>query len=70
MPCFMYEMAVAGYGINLTAFFLEFVIFILEIFQFSGANKSEVSGIEEKDTPFACQVLVRNLYKFALLVSI
>ena len=42
MPCFVIEMGITGYGVDFASDFLEFIIFVLEIFQFCGANKGEV----------------------------
>ena len=40
-----------------------------EVYQFSGANESEVSGIEEEDAPFSSNVFAADGFELAVVVG-
>ena len=68
MPCFVAEMRVGRYRIDLNAHALQICILVGEIFQFGWADEGPVGGVEEKDGPFALYVGIRHFDKFACLI--
>ena len=68
MPSFVNEMGIAGYGIDFASDFLEFIIFVLQIFQFCGAYKGEICGIEEENAPLANEVLIAYIDEITVLI--
>ena len=70
MPCFVNEMGITGYGVDFASDFLEFIIFVLEIFQFCGAYKGKVCRIEEENGPFTFYVFVGYCFETSVLESL
>ena len=51
MPCFVGEVGVSRYGIDIYAQFLQFFVMVSHITQLGRANESKVSRVEEEDAP-------------------
>jgi hypothetical protein len=57
-------------GVNIYAQFLEFFVVVSHIAQFSRANESEVSRIEEEHAPATFGVFLSDFYEFAVFESL
>lgn len=70
VPGFVGEVGIGGDGVDLYAQFLEFRVVVRQVAQFGGADKGEVSRVEEEHRPLALKVRLGQVYKFALIVSL
>lgn len=68
VPCLVYEVRVARYGVDLATCGLELVVLLGQILQLGGAYEREVGGVEEEDAPFAQNIGLR--YGFEVIVYI
>ncbi len=69
MPGLVREMGIGRHTIHFDAHRLEGVVVVGQIAQFGRAHECEVGRIEHDDRPFAFQVGVRNVDKFAIVES-
>jgi hypothetical protein len=66
VPGFVGKVGIGRHGINVHAHFLELFVVIRYVAQFGWANESEVSRIEEENTPFTFNVFLGYINEFAV----
>ncbi len=70
VPGFVNEVRVAGNRVDFAADFLEFFVFVREVFEFRRANEGEVCRVEEEHAPLAEHVFLGDGYEAVILVGL